>query len=311
MTGTHRGSLVDVASLLAAQDGVVARRQVLDCGLDPGDIRRLIRRREWTVVYPGIYVDHTGELTWQQRAWAAVLDAYPAALGYTCVLPDPGPVIHIVIDQNRTVKRRRGVVTHRRAGLDASVLWNLGPPRLRVVEAVLDVASAAATQTDAIDALTKAVNARVTTADRLLDALSERTRIRWRKLLHDVLVDIRDGTCSVLEHGYLTNVERPHGLPKPIRQAPTTVGRKGLRDLDYPDYDLIVELDGWRFHDSAQARDRDLERDLDAAVCAGRLTLRLGAGQVFSRGCVTARKVAKALYHRGWQGEFTSWPRCA
>lgn len=311
MTGVHEGSLVAVASLLAAQDGVIARRQALEHGLDPNDIRRLIRRREWAVVYPGIYVDHTGEMTWRQRAWAAVLDAYPAALGHTSALPDPGSVIHIVIDENRTVKRRRGVVAHRRADLSTSVLWNLGPPRLRVVEAVLDVASTAATQTDAIDALTSAVNARITTADRLLHALAERTRIRWRKFLHDVLIDIRDGTCSVLEHGYLTDVERPHGLPKPVRQAPTTVGRKGLRDLDYPDHDLIVELDGWRFHDSAQARDRDLERDMDAAVSAGRLTLRLGAGQVFGRPCVTARKLAKALHDRGWQGQFVNCPKCA
>lgn len=301
---------LNVADVLSMQDGVIARRQAIKCGYTPNDIRRLVRRRDWTVVFAGVYVNHTGPLTWRQRAWAAVLDLYPAALGYTSVLPNAGATIHVVVADDRKFTKRPGVVVHRRSNLEEAVAWNLQPPRLRVEEAVLDVASAAASEIDTIAVLADAVNARVTTAQRLLACLAKRGRYRRRAFVRDVLTDIAAGTCSVLEHRYLTDVERPHGLPAAIRQAPTTSGRKGYRDLDYPDAGVVVELDGWRFHNSARDRDADMERDLDAAVSANRLTLRLGTGQVIGRPCSTAAKVVRALSERSALTSFHKCPKC-
>ena len=66
--------------LIDTQDGVINRRQALAAGLTDPDIRRRLRRREWARVHPGVYVDHTGPLSWRrERAWAAVLYAEPAA----------------------------------------------------------------------------------------------------------------------------------------------------------------------------------------------------------------------------------------
>jgi hypothetical protein len=117
-----------------------------------------------------------------------------------------------------------------------------------------------------------------------------------------VLSDLDAGTCSVLEHGYLTRVERPHGLPRGRRQdGAVTAQGVVLRDVVYPCQDTYVELDGRLFHDSAERRDRDLDRDLEAAV-EGRHTVRLGWGQVFTRPCRTAGQVGRLLRQRGWQG---------
>lgn len=81
-----------VEDLLARQDGVIARRQVLACGHPPAYGARKLRRREWVAVHPGVYVNHTGPLTWQQRAWAAVLATWPAALsGPSAVRAHEGP----------------------------------------------------------------------------------------------------------------------------------------------------------------------------------------------------------------------------
>ena len=44
------------------------------------DIARMLRRRDLVTVLPGVYVNHTGAQTWEQRAWAAVLYFWPAAL---------------------------------------------------------------------------------------------------------------------------------------------------------------------------------------------------------------------------------------
>jgi hypothetical protein len=67
----------------------------------------------------------------------------------------------------------------------------------------------------------------------------------------------------VLEHGYLTRVERAHGLPTPSRQVlRRTPGGKEYRDMEYDDPALVVELDGKLNHDSFAAQGRDADRDL-------------------------------------------------
>lgn len=100
----------------------------------------------------------------------------------------------------------------------------------------------------------------------------------YRAFVAQVLADVRDSTCSALEHRYLTHVERAHGLPTPVRQAPTESGRPGFRDIAYPEYRLVIELDGRLFHSESVSRDRDLERDLDAAVGELLQSVRLGWG---------------------------------
>jgi hypothetical protein len=125
-----------------------------------------------------------------------------------------------------------------------------------------------------------------------------------------VLTDVAEGTCSVLEHAYLHRVERPHGLPRPQRQE-RGVTSTGIvyRDLEYGT--LIVELDGRLFHNTVGQRDKDFERDLDAAV-EGRDTRRISWGQVFDRPCSTAGKLGQLLQVRGWQGEpHPCGPTCA
>ena len=107
---------------------------------------------------------------------------------------------------------------------------------------------------------------------------------------------------AVLEHGYITRIERPHGLPQGLRQfSERHEGRALYRDVDYAAYRRIVELDWTLFHGSARQRDLDLDRDLDAA-CVDRPTVRLGWGQVFDRPCRTTTRVARFLQGGGWSG---------
>lgn len=278
---------------------MISRRQALDAGLAEHEIRRLLRRNEWARVHPGVYVDHTGPLTWIQRAWAAVLYAAPAALCFESALGAQSTPIHVAVERQRsTLAEPIGVRIHRVAHLRDRVLWNVSPPRMRYEEAALDVAGRAARELDAIAVLANACQTRRTTARRLLKTLDSRGRLRRRRWLRAVLVDIADGTCSVLEHGYLVRVERPHGLPRAARQQ-RSASSLGVcyRDAQYGEQ-LIVELDGRVFHDSATRRDADFERDLDAAV-DGRSTVRLSYGQVFDRPCQTASKIAQVLRRYG------------
>lgn len=296
----------DVRIILDRQDGVISRRQALAAGLEPHQIRRLLRRRSWVQVHRGVYVAHTGALTWAERTWVAVLSSWPAALWGESALravdrpfpTDPGETIHVAVDGRRgSLQPPAGVVVHHDRHLTERVLWNASPPRMRVEEAVLDAAAAAGSDLDAIAILARWVQRRRTTAARLLEALARRERVRRRRWLDAVLRDVAAGTCSVLEHGFLARVERPHRLPRADRQRPA-LGSQGLvyRDADYGS--LLVELDGRLFHDSAAARDADLERDLDAAA-DGRRSLRLGWGQVFGRPCTTAAKLTHVMRDLG------------
>jgi hypothetical protein len=310
----------ELGRILREQSGVVSRRQALGAGLADHDIRRLLRRREWALIHDGVYVDHTGPLLWLQRAWAAVLFAWPAALCHDSALRaadgpgkrsrDDADPIHVAVDRDRAFVAPPGIVPHRLADLGHKAQWNLGPPRLRIEQAVLDVAAEAGDDFRAVAVLAAAVQSRLTTAERVLDALDGRTRIARRGFLSGVLRDIAEGACSVLEHGYLTRVERPHGLAVPGRQVAASSRGPIYRDVEYRPYGLVLELDGRVFHASTEARDRDLDRDLDAAV-DGRDTVRLGWGQVFARSCRTAVRIAALLQMRGWEGQMVPCPACA
>jgi hypothetical protein len=191
---------------------------------------------------------------------------------------------------------------HRIELFDDRVQWNLSPPRFRYDEAALDVALASTSEFRAVAAIAGACQTRRTTAARLLTSLGSRERVPRRAWLTSVLRDVEQGTNSVLERGYLTRVERAHRLPRATRQAPAP-GRATkvvYRDAEYAG-GLVVELDGRLFHDTAAARDRDFDRDLDAAV-DGRTTVRISWGQVFDRPCRTAEQIGRLLQQRGWTG---------
>lgn len=295
---------VRFATLLEHQSGVIARRQLHELGGGQHDIQRLLRRRVLTRIHPGVFIEHTGPPSWQQRAWAAVLALWPAALCDASALHGPtvdATLIHVAVASGRRLRTPPRVRVHRMARLDERVLWNVGPPRLRYEDAAVDVAARARSDYDALSVLAEACRERRTTPQRLTETLAARTRLRRRAWLCAVLADLDAGTTSVLEQGYRTGIERAHGLPRAERQVRAT-GSAGIvyRDVEYA-AGLVVELDGRIVHNTVPQRDADFERDLDTAL-DGRTTARLSWGQVFGRPCSTASKIALLLRHRGWTG---------
>lgn len=306
------------ADLLSLQSGVIARRQLTERGVPPHELERLLRRRDLVRVHEGVFLSHTGTPTWLQRAWIGVLIAWPAALaGDSALRAADGPgkqgrddsLIEVAVHRDRRVRMPSGYRLHRVAGFGAKVMWNTGPPRVRVEEALIDVASTARDDFAAISVLADAIQARRTLPSRIRERLDRRPRVPRREFLSGVLADLQHGTCSVLEHGYLTLVERPHGLPTANRQLRGSANGPVFRDVAYVDFDQLVEIDGRLWHDSAAARDADLDRDLLAAI--ERLgTVRVGWGQVYDRPCATAARIGALLQARGWQGRPTTCPDC-
>lgn len=301
---------LDAVSLLVAQqDGVVSRRQLLDAALTQAHLDTLLRRRELVVVHPGVYLTHTGNPTWSQRCWAATLYAGRSALHLESALHQPGKApapqgpIQLAVDWTRRVAPQDGIRIHRVRGLEDKVQWNLSPPRVRLEVAAVEAAHRAADDLAAISALASPVGARRTVAGRLQVEVDRRARLRRRTLLTELLTDLERGTHSVLEHGYLARVVRPHGLPEPTSQQAVVSSDAGTeyRDAAHDPFDLMVELDG-QLHDGAEARDSDADRDLDD-LARGKVTPRLRYRQVFATPCRTATRLADLFRLRGWTGE--------
>lgn len=306
MEEAHR----QLSNILASQGGVVTRAQLRELGFADHDIARMVRRRELVRVHPSVYVDHTGPLSWHQRSWAAVLACWPAALRGASALRSADPrrrtaaddrrPIEVVVDWRRTLNVP-GIDVQRSRAFPAGVVWSTYPPRQRAEEYVLDLAARAETDVDSVGVIADAMGARRVTATGLQEALAGRSRIARRTFLDAVIADAAAGTCSALEHGYLHRVERAHGLPAAGRQVHESTKGSVYRDVVYAAFGLIIELDGRLHHSGIRNRDRDLERDLDAAV-AGRETVRLGWGQVFGGQCRTAPRLGALLQRRGWTG---------
>lgn len=304
----------EVRAVLAGQDGVATWSQLRNAGMQRHDLERMLRRRELVRVHPRVYVDHTGPLTWVQRAWAAVLHAEPAALCLESAAPEPDPDadIHVAVARERRVSAPPGVRVHRMAGFEELVRWAAGPPRLKVEPNVLELVDRARSESEVIRLLSDAVGSRRTTVPRLRDQLATRKRTARRAWVGRVLDDLETGACSVLEQGYLTRVERPHGLPAPRRQAPRR-GESGLeyRDAVHDELGLVVELDGQLGHAGWLAAGRDADRDLDARA-EGDDTVRIRWAQVFDRPCRTAGRLARLFQRHGWSGDLRPCgPGCA
>ena len=240
---------------MKAQGGVISRRQVRALGGDDNLVERMLRRRLWCVIHPGVYVDHTGTPTDEQLRMAAVLYAWPAVLAGESALVAHGvrnisaAGVTVAIDTSRRVRARPGMRVLRVKDVQSMTLSALTPERLRLDDAVLQVASArwrSRGEGDAVALLSDVCQQRRTTPERLLAALAGHRSLPGRAFLTQVLDDVASGAYSLLEHRYLTRVEGPHGLPRGNRQQAFTSGeRKGFRDVHYPDQ-ATLELDGDR-----------------------------------------------------------------
>jgi hypothetical protein len=253
-------------------------------------------------VHTGVYVNHTGPLTWSNRAWAAVAFHWPAALTHESAVNRAGDVIHVAVDASRTPTPLSGVRAHQLVGLERRVQWNLAPPRVRVEDALLGMCCGAVTRVQALTIVADACRRRITTPSRVAAELHRRPRVRHRGWLLEVVQEAADGVQSLLESSYRRRVERAHGLPRSDRQCRhRTEDGVVYRDVTYAHHRLVVELDGRIGHELSTDKWDDQDRDLLVAG-DGVMTIRLGWRHCESTPCRTAGRLAKVLRDRGWAG---------
>ena len=299
-------------NLARHQGGVVSRSQALESGLSTGRIKFRVSSGRWQQMHPGVYATFTGRSGRSALLWAAVLAAGPGAtLSHETAaelqrLSDkPAQTIHVTVPRQRRVRVADGVTIHRSGRATDAVQWDSNPPRTSIEETVLDLTQAAATFDDVCGWVTRAFARELTDEPRLRAAMRQRPKLRWRADLYELIAAAASGDHSVLEYRYDRDVERKHGLPEPVRQAPFADpdGRRGRRDRLYKQYGVVVELDG-RLGHGPEDQWRDKDRD-NAAALDGHQSLRYGWTRIRWHPCATALQVAGVLRAHGWDG----WPR--
>lgn len=262
-----------IAALARRQQGNVTYAQLLSLGLGPSAIYRRCQTGRLYPEHHGVYGVGRRPTTALERASAAVLACGPrAALSHQSAFTLWGldhrwrfPV-HVSIPSCR---KRPGIITHRiRSLARADTVIHLG----------LRVTSPARTFLDCAPGMSRR---------RLLRALADARRSGHLKpaALQDILdrnpthpghaslagaISAYQPTRSEFESAFLRFCQR-HGLPTPQINAQVA----GYEvDALFADHRLIVELDGWAYHQDRHSFEGDRERDA-ATLAAGHATVRL------------------------------------
>lgn len=189
-------------TLAARQSGVVSSKQISLLGYSEDAVRRLIRTSSWQRVAHGVYA--TRDPDWNSHLWTGVLLGGPdsriggeAAGHLHGIAPQPDQIAVLVPDSSPISSRAPWVFRRERPGV-RSPRSPGEPPRLTLPDAALDLCDAA-TASDVVGILTRAVGTRRTSTAQLRSALQSRSRIRHRQLLVALLGDINEGARSWLE----------------------------------------------------------------------------------------------------------------
>jgi very-short-patch-repair endonuclease len=253
-----------LAALAAARHGVVTRRELLDAGLSPEAVKRLVRSGWLIVAHRGVYrVGHAAPSVEADYA-AAVAACGPGALlcglaaGWLFGLvrgTAPRPSV-----MARSERRIEGIDTcrcRRWTPLDAATYR--GIPITTVARTLTDLA--AELERDALARACHEAGVRFGTTPLHVDEVLARRPTtpgagNLRAVLHG---DVRV-TLSALERRFLARL-RAARLPLP--QTNRIAG--GYRvDCRWPERRLTVELDGYRYHRSRHAWEQDRRREREA-----------------------------------------------
>jgi very-short-patch-repair endonuclease len=306
-----------VSLLAAGQAGVVSRAQALASGMSLGLIRSHLSRNAWQHLQRGSYATFSGPPPRLAIIWGVLLAAgegaalsHYSAAEFIGLLDRPRPTVYVTVPARRRVQPLRGAIVHVSVHADARRHPTRMPPLTRIEDTVLDLTDLSTTADDAVGWLSSACGRRLTTPQRLADAIVMRTRLRWRTQLGAALSHIDDGVQSLLEYRYRVDVELAHGLPTGARQMRRARSGSAIyEDIHYEGCAVSVELDGRVAHPE-QMQFRDLKRDNIAAI-RGDAVLHFGWTDVTTQPCAVALQVETTLRQRGWSNTCGSCgPRC-
>jgi very-short-patch-repair endonuclease len=267
-----------VAAWVASQQlAVIEIQQLYACGIGRNAVTRRIRSGLLHRLHHGVYLFGQPTLLPGAVELAAVMACGDSAFVsdrsatglWKIAAGDDGPV-HVTV--RRSGRSRSGIVMHRVAKIDPRDVTHLrGIPIVTPARAILDLA-AGATGDELERAIAEAYALRLTTEAELRRVISRNPLKPGVAALRAELA--REGGPA------WTRREAERRVKLLIRQAnlPTPVYNRKVAgynaDFFWPANRLIVEVDGYRFHSSRWAFERDRKRDA-AHVLAGYRVIRI------------------------------------
>ena len=266
------------APFVAAQHGVLSRTQALTL-VTRHQLYRLVSSGRWARPARGVFINHTGPLTAEQRDWVALLAAPPGSVlgGLTALAHDGFSSFKpsrpaVVAPMSSAPVAYDDLDLHWSMYLDERDIHPLRtPPRTRPARSVIDAASWERHGRRAREIVLSAAQKGVVAPRTLREALTRRGACRHRALIVESYLDAAGGIQSLPERSF-DEIRREAGLPRPERQAAVrrTDGRYYL-DVWWKAFNLAVEVHGIP-HMEVEQWDGDLLR-LNEVVIDGRRTL--------------------------------------
>ena len=279
-----------IGRIAARQRGYVTRRQLLDAGLGARAITYRLQAGDLIAVHTGIYALGHAPQAFADRAYAAVLAcgrsaflSHGSAASLWGIYDRWWTPFEVIVE---TARRRPGIRVHRAALAKEDVRRHLG---IRVTSPARTVFDIAPRLTD--KALTRAVNElrikRLLKLEQLAELTTRLPRHRGASRVKPLVETSRGPTRSELEDAFVAFTER-FGLPRPEMNA-----RVAGYEVDalFREQRVIVELDGYEFHGTRQAFEKDRERDA-TTLAAGYRTVRI----TWERLTQAAEKEAERLW---------------
>jgi hypothetical protein len=260
-----------LAELIAAQAGMVARRQLLAHGIEWERVRNQIAAGRWVERTPRVISTVSGTLADDQRQWLAVLHAGPRSMLANLSASERHgltgwgrPYISVMVDDQLSFEPVEGVDFFRsRRPFELLESPKPGIPSCRLEPAVLLWAGYEATNRAAHGVIAACLQQRLTTPERMIE---------WVDLLHPLRrAKPFKRTISLVQGGAHSGPElavgrmcRRFGLPQPDRQVPRIdrAGKRRWTDAEWvlPDgTTLVLEVDGG-FHQEVMQAAADAKR---------------------------------------------------
>ena len=290
-----------IAAIADEQYGVVSYAQLIDAGIGPSAIHTRVRRHQLHRLHRGVYaVGHTALVPLAREMAALLACGRCAVISHLSagvlwrileLLEGAAPPVDVTVPRG-AARARPGLTVHRTR--------DLGRDEVRMMQGIA-LTSPARTLLDLAEVLTgreleaaygEAIVRRLTSEAALRRLIGARPGRRGAAPLQSLL-DRQAGpslTRSQAEERFLALV-RQAGFPHP--EVNVRLGGH-LVDFLWRDERLVVEVDGYRFHSSRAAFERDRLRDA-ALEEAGLWVIRVTWRQLTEQPYALVARLARAL----------------
>lgn len=244
--------------LAGKQHGVILRRQAIEAGVSPGELRRLVDTGRWIAIRRGAYVsDDTWSAMGRDERHRALCFAVVAKVGNDAVLSHVSSItvhelptwkhdLDAVHVSRATRSRATAGIVHHRITVPRAQVEGVGRMRTTTVpRALIELATLGSYEASVVTADT-ALHAGKTTGDELLAMLD--TMRDWPGARSaGRVVAFADGRAESPGESLARIALAGAGLPEPELQHEVRdrMGRLVARvDFYYPEFRTIVEFDG-------------------------------------------------------------------